>query len=58
MGPTAGLDDVEKRKLLTLQGLDLPLLGSPACSRCYTDYVIPATIVTRYKLKPNSLCNF
>jgi hypothetical protein len=27
MGPRAGLDDVEKRKFLTLPGLDLQLIG-------------------------------
>jgi hypothetical protein len=30
MGPTAGLDDVEKRKFLTLPGLELPPSGRPA----------------------------
>jgi hypothetical protein len=29
MGPRAGLDDVEKRKLLLLPGLELRLLGRP-----------------------------
>jgi hypothetical protein len=38
--PTAGLEDVEKRKFLTLKGLELQHLGRPA-SR-YTDYAIPA----------------
>jgi hypothetical protein len=33
MGPRAGLDDVEKRKLLTLLGLELRLLGCPVCSQ-------------------------
>jgi hypothetical protein len=33
MGPTAGLDDVEKRKFLTLLGLELRPLGCPACSQ-------------------------
>jgi hypothetical protein len=58
MGPRAGLDDVEKRKLLTVQGLELhPSVVQPVASR-YTDYGIPALIVARYKLKSNSLCNF
>jgi hypothetical protein len=30
MGPRAGLDDVEKRKFLTLPGLELRPLGCPA----------------------------
>jgi hypothetical protein len=33
MGPTAGLDDVEKRKFLTLQGLELQPVGRPARSQ-------------------------
>jgi hypothetical protein len=43
VGPRAGLDDVEKRKFLTLQGLKLRPLGRLAhiASR-YTDYAIPA----------------
>jgi hypothetical protein len=39
VGPRAGLDDVEKRKLLTLPGLKFR--PSPFASR-YTDYAIPA----------------
>jgi hypothetical protein len=32
VGPTAGLDDVEKRKLFTLPGLEFRPLGRPARS--------------------------
>jgi hypothetical protein len=32
MGPRAGLDDVEKRIILPLPGLELRSLGRPACS--------------------------
>jgi hypothetical protein len=39
VGPRAGLDDVEKRKFLTLPGLE----HQPVASR-YTDYAIPAPI--------------
>jgi hypothetical protein len=40
--PRAGLDDVEKRKFLTLQGLEpRPSVVQPVASR-YTDYAIPA----------------
>jgi hypothetical protein len=42
VGPRAGLDDVEKRKFLTLLGLELRPLGRPACSQSLTDYAIPA----------------
>jgi hypothetical protein len=35
MGPTAGLDDMEKRKLLTLPGLDLRPLGCPGHSQSF-----------------------
>jgi hypothetical protein len=42
--PRAGLDDVEKRKFLTLPGLELRPLGRPARSKTkrYTDCSIPA----------------
>jgi hypothetical protein len=33
VGPRAGLDDVEKRKFLTIPGLELQPLGSPALSQ-------------------------
>jgi hypothetical protein len=39
--PTAGLDDVEKKKFLILPGLELDLsVVQPVASR-YTDYAIP-----------------
>jgi hypothetical protein len=44
MDPRAGLDDVEKRKFLTLPGLELRPLSRPA-SR-YTDCAIPAPVTT------------
>jgi hypothetical protein len=44
VGPTAGLDDVEKRKFLPPPGLELrPPVVQPVASR-YTDYAIPASI--------------
>jgi hypothetical protein len=33
VGPKTGLDDLEKRKFLTLPGLELRPLGRPACSQ-------------------------
>jgi hypothetical protein len=33
VGPRAGLDDVQKKKFLTLPGLELLSLGRPACSQ-------------------------
>jgi hypothetical protein len=33
VGPTAGLDDVEKKKFLTLPRLELRPLARPACSQ-------------------------
>jgi hypothetical protein len=49
VGPRAGLNDVEKRKFLTLPGLELPPLRRPARSQslyrlcykfeCYISYV-------------------
>jgi hypothetical protein len=41
--PRAGLDDVEKRKFLTLSGLELRPLGRPARTQSYTDCAIPAS---------------
>jgi hypothetical protein len=38
----ASLDDLEKRKFLTLPGLELRSPGRPA--RSYTDYAIPAPL--------------
>jgi hypothetical protein len=44
VGPRAGLDDMEKRKFLNLQELELrPLCRQPVASR-YTDCAIPAHI--------------
>jgi hypothetical protein len=40
--PRAGLDDVEKRKLLALPGLELRTFGRPAVASRYTDYAITA----------------
>jgi hypothetical protein len=37
MGPRAGLDDMEKRKILTLPGLELRPLGRPARSQYSVD---------------------
>jgi hypothetical protein len=54
VGPRAGLDrldDVEKRKFLSLSGLELRPLGRPA-SR-YTDCAIPAPSL--YKIRGKSL---
>jgi hypothetical protein len=46
VGSTVDLDDVEKRKFLTLPELELrPPAIQPVASR-YTDYVIPAPSTT------------
>jgi hypothetical protein len=42
----AALDDLEKRKFLTLPGLELRPLGRPAVASRYTDYAIPAHNLT------------
>jgi hypothetical protein len=45
VGPRDGLDDVEKRKFLTLPGLELdPSVVQPVASR-YTDYAIAVPLV-------------
>jgi hypothetical protein len=41
VGLRTGVDDMEKRKFLTLPGLELRPIGRPARSR-YTHYAIPA----------------
>jgi hypothetical protein len=47
MDPRAGLDDVKKRKFLTLPGLELrPSVVQPVASR-YTDWAIPASFSRR-----------
>jgi hypothetical protein len=44
--PRPGLDDVEKRKFLTLPGLELDSsVVQPVVSR-YIDYSVPAPIIT------------
>jgi hypothetical protein len=52
----AGLDDLEKRKFLTLPGIESdPSVVQPVASR-YTDYAIPAPNI-RYRLyKMYSCC--
>jgi hypothetical protein len=63
VGPRVGLDDVEKRKFVTLQGLELrPSAVQPVASRC-TDCAIltPVTklgyiIFLPSLLFPQSLC--
>jgi hypothetical protein len=42
--PTAGLDDVEKRKFFTLPGLELRSLGSPARSQSLYRLRYPGTL--------------
>jgi hypothetical protein len=41
--PRAGLDDVEKRKFLTLPGLELQPLGRPACSQSLSRLSYPGS---------------
>jgi hypothetical protein len=47
--PRAGLDDMKKRKFLTLPGLELRLLGRPARSQ--------SLYRLRYQVKSNIGCN-
>jgi hypothetical protein len=44
VGPSAGLDDVEERKLFTLLRLELRALGRPAHTSRYTDYATLALL--------------
>jgi hypothetical protein len=49
VGPRAGLDDIEKRKFLTLPGLELRPLGR------YTDCATPAHRYEKCDLSINDL---
>jgi hypothetical protein len=42
--PRTGLDDMEKRKSLTLSGLELRPLGRPVHTSGSTDYAIPVPL--------------
>jgi hypothetical protein len=44
MGPRIGLDDVEKRKILTLPRVELRPLGRPGLASRYTDSAIPVPL--------------
>jgi hypothetical protein len=55
VGPRSGLDDVEKRKFLTLPGLNSdPLVVQPVASR-YTDCAILAVKYTNERIELLSL---
>jgi hypothetical protein len=49
--PRAGLNDVEKRKFLILQGLKLRPLGRPARTSRYIDCAIPAHMHIEFSWK-------
>jgi hypothetical protein len=59
--PRAGLDDVEKRKFLTLPGLELRLLGRPARSQSlylirypgYAEEHVQVVKVFMYRYRPS-----
>jgi hypothetical protein len=44
VGPRAGLDDMERRKLLPLKWLELRTLCRPARSSRYTECAIPVPV--------------
>jgi hypothetical protein len=52
VGPRTGLDDVEKRKFLTLPGLELRPLCCPARSQslCRLSYLGSCLVAVRYKI--------
>jgi hypothetical protein len=56
VGPRAGLDDVEKRKFLTLPGLELRLLGRPARSQSLYRLSYPGSKTANKK--PKIIMNF
>jgi hypothetical protein len=55
MDPRVGLDDVEKRKFLTLPGLELRSLGRPALSQCMVDIFREITVRAIDGKKRNTL---
>jgi hypothetical protein len=59
VGPRASLDNVEKRKFLTLPGLELGPLDCPARSQSLYRLRYSSSIMfgTEYKLRTSSLCN-
>jgi hypothetical protein len=58
--PRASLDDVEKRKFLTLPGLELQPLGRPAHSESLEHLCYPDSYVDQYevKLKHSEIHNY
>jgi hypothetical protein len=46
VGPSTGLDDVERRQILPLPELELRPLGRQARSRRYSDCAVPALCVS------------
>jgi hypothetical protein len=52
--PRAGLDDVEKRKFLTLPGLELPPLGRPARSQSLYRLYYPDSQIIIVKVLSNN----
>jgi hypothetical protein len=48
--PTAGLDDMEKRKILTLSGLELPPPARPARSQSLYRLSYSSIIITKTKI--------
>jgi hypothetical protein len=58
VGPRAGLDDVEKRKFLTLPGLELRLLGHPGRSQSLYRLSYPGSVVshTYMYIREHKLC--
>jgi hypothetical protein len=52
VGPRAGLDDVEKRKFLTLPGLELRPLGCPARSQSLYRLRYPGKSQNYFKYLP------
>jgi hypothetical protein len=53
VGPRADLDDIEKRKFLTLPGLELRPLGNPARSQSLHRLCYPGSLLTTCSLKVN-----
>jgi hypothetical protein len=54
--PRAGLDDVDKRKFLTLSGLEVPPFGRPARSQSLYRLSYPGSIDLSREIETLYLC--
>jgi hypothetical protein len=54
VSPRTGLDDVKRRKILTLPGLELRTIGHPARSQSLYQLLYPGVVFQKRTLYPSS----